>query len=68
MDKVLNLGVDGWKCDGTVEWHYLSYVSHPHSHSHTHTHTQDPYVFELIWAEGEQGHVTYREYAGRFYP
>jgi alpha-glucosidase (family GH31 glycosyl hydrolase) len=44
MDYLLDIGVDGWKCDGT-----------------------DPYVFELIYAEGYNGHVTYREYADAYY-
>lgn len=44
MDYLLDIGVDGWKCDGT-----------------------DPYIFELIYAEGYKGHVTYREYADSYY-
>ena len=41
---VLDIGVDGWKCDGT-----------------------DPYILELVFARGEGGRITYREYANLYY-
>ena len=44
LDMVLNIGIDGWKCDGT-----------------------DPYVWELIDAQGYKGHITEREYANYYY-
>ncbi|RNA07901.1 glycoside hydrolase [Brachionus plicatilis] len=44
MDYLLDMGIDGWKCDGT-----------------------DPYVLELIDAQGYKGHITEREYADYYY-
>lgn len=42
--QVLQLGIDGWKCDGT-----------------------DPYILEVIDAQGHGGHVSYRDYADSYY-